>query len=85
MQSKVRFCNILGPDVEFGLKTGYVTAMLRQIASLRRGATANFAGKPTLRSDLPKLVRYGKQLGIERMVCKPTQFDWLRRTISVRS
>ena len=66
---KCGFCNILGPDVEFGLKTGYVTAMLRQIASLRRDATVNFTGgEPTLRSDLPKLVRYGKQLGIERMV-----------------
>ena len=66
---KCGFCNILGPDVEFGLKTGYVTAMLRQIASLRRDATVNFTGgEPTLRSDLPKLIRYGKRLGIERMV-----------------
>ena len=66
---KCDFCNILGPGVDFKLDTGYVTAMLRQMASLRRDATVNFTGgEPTLRADLPKLVRYAKGVGIERVV-----------------
>lgn len=66
---KCDFCNILAPGVEFSLNTGYVTAMLRQMASLRKDATVNFTGgEPTLRADLPKLVRYAKSLGIERVV-----------------
>ncbi len=66
---KCDFCNILAPGVEFSLNTGYVTAMLRRMASLRSNATVNFTGgEPTLRQDLPKLIRYGKSVGIHRMV-----------------
>ena len=34
LQPKMQLCNILGPGVD-KLDTGYVTAMLRQMASLR--------------------------------------------------
>lgn len=66
---KCDFCNILGPGVDFRLSGKYVRAMIRQIARLRSNATVNFTGgEPTLRKDLPDLIRYAKAAGIERVV-----------------
>lgn len=84
---KCGFCNILGPNVHFKMDTGYVRGMLRQIAAIKADATVNFTGgEPTLRRDLPDLVRYAKTVHIKRVVLQTnaTRFadsDYVRKLV----